>query len=196
MSEVLQYTSDGERAPTIIYAGYLVDRDELEAWSTKFAEVDATYKECLENGCRSKKAYGGIQGYLVAKQLDRQVGQSYIPIPGHGHCSLSCESFVFIFYRRRGHACGLETFRNWAKYQENQKDLVIKNTLEAMGIPLQSWSIVALGPARVEYNLSQERFKAEQDRIINLLEHGPRGPCQWPDDDNSDLEDNFDSMVL
>ncbi|KAG8736415.1 hypothetical protein FRC11_002652 [Ceratobasidium sp. 423] len=156
------------------------DQDELDTWSHEFAKVDATYKACVEKG-PYKKPWMPIEGYVIAKKLNRHIGRNYLPLPGHGNCDLSCKSQMFIFFRRRALVCGLERFRNWEKYKENEKDLVVKDILEAMGVPIKPWSLVAVGPTGVEYDLTREKVEAGKKGLIDRLEHAPTGPCSWED---------------
>ncbi|KAJ1307054.1 hypothetical protein OPQ81_008033 [Rhizoctonia solani] len=169
MSKLNQYLSDDERGFTIVYAGWPVDREELETWSTNFAKTDETYKQCLEK-CQSMAAWGGFEGYVAAKKIDKYIGRNYIAAPGHGHCDLSCETHVYIFYRRRTRVCGLERFRNWTTYQESEKDLAIKRTLEAMGIPLRPWSKVPQSARAKEQGRDTRRVEGP-DREANTSEH-------------------------
>ncbi|KAG8726489.1 hypothetical protein FRC11_015083, partial [Ceratobasidium sp. 423] len=78
-----------------------------------------------------------------------------------------CKSQMFIFFRRRALVCGLERFRNWEKYKENEEDLVVKDILEAMGVPIKPWSIAAVGPTGVEYDLTREKVEADKKGLID-----------------------------
>ncbi|KAG9080168.1 hypothetical protein FRC06_006994 [Ceratobasidium sp. 370] len=163
----------------VILGGYAMPREDLVAWSAREAETNPVYKRCLEK--MDGLVILAVDHYLRKQKLDHLIKQSYLPKAGHGACSLTrCNNTNVIFYRRSATKQTMAKFRpdDWKRFRETVTDQAVKARLQAaFHMALPEWSVVVHGPRAMLYDATPNMFEEDGDRLIELLQNGPQGPC-------------------